>query len=632
MMQINTSTGKRWSISGVSTHRESVIGIPTSGIRLPTASEPTTHQKIHRIIEEHDTWKSKSIDRNSKSFTSNNCLLPNCNIVTSRRELSCGKDRSGSFPIRGNLIKDQFSGLSFRHHNKSSSCDCQFVNGRGEDASSHCGSNKKTLSSNNNWERRRDIERLNLKTRPVRISKSSSVPANLKEEVRFNPPGKVPIDGILKKNPLFIDKFTNNELDNNNRMTSLKKKNKFSNRRVHGIVTNLKKSPSCQTLNTISDRNYSSNSEKNISSVKKSVSFSSDTSFIEKQTPFNKKTPAIHEARVYSKGVLRDVYDVVTVKKKVSNLSLSSSKETVMSQAFLKAARDADDLALTDLVAKMRRSSLNNYLDVNASDSSGRSAISYIAGNGADRMLEIVLSLPGINPNLPDNEGNTPLHFAAQAGQAESLNILLQRNADIELDARNVLGFTPLMKAALQGRTKCAKILLFAGANPTLRDYGKGLKAEQWARYCGRHVCADNIERFSRHKFMEKNSCRWGSEPELAAKVLQGKIMPASTSPPQIQSSGLRSKIKRVFKSSSSDKSFSLVSQLTNAALCASTPVLPKSSDITPVKSLIRPLIVPQLRVTLVTPANLLDKSDSNHFGNHDSTVIKPSRVKKKNK
>ncbi|KAB7499993.1 hypothetical protein Anas_08963 [Armadillidium nasatum] len=32
----------------------------------------------------------------------------------------------------------------------------------------------------------------------------------------------------------------------------------------------------------------------------------------------------------------------------------------------------------------------------------------------------------------------------------------------VDLDLRNNLGFTPLMKAALQGRTKIAKILLFA--------------------------------------------------------------------------------------------------------------------------------------------------------------------------
>lgn len=66
---------------------------------------------------------------------------------------------------------------------------------------------------------------------------------------------------------------------------------------------------------------------------------------------------------------------------------------------------------------------------------------------------------------------------------------------------------------------------LFTGANPTMRDHGRGLRAEQWARYCGRYVCADIIERFARHKLLEKNiSCRWGSEPELATKVLQGKV------------------------------------------------------------------------------------------------------------
>lgn len=64
-----------------------------------------------------------------------------------------------------------------------------------------------------------------------------------------------------------------------------------------------------------------------------------------------------------------------------------------------------------------------------------------------------------------------------------------------------------------------------SGANPTLRDQGRGLRAEQWARFCGRYVCAEVIERFARHRLLERStSCRWGSEPELAAKVLQGKV------------------------------------------------------------------------------------------------------------
>ena len=48
-------------------------------------------------------------------------------------------------------------------------------------------------------------------------------------------------------------------------------------------------------------------------------------------------------------------------------------------------------------------------------------------------------------------------------GQVEAVNLLLNSCSGIEIDARNQYGVTPLMKAALQGRTKCAKLLLFAG-------------------------------------------------------------------------------------------------------------------------------------------------------------------------
>lgn len=48
-------------------------------------------------------------------------------------------------------------------------------------------------------------------------------------------------------------------------------------------------------------------------------------------------------------------------------------------------------------------------------------------------------------------------------GQSEIVCSLLNNCLQLEIDARNCLGFTPLMKAALQGRTKCAKFLLYAG-------------------------------------------------------------------------------------------------------------------------------------------------------------------------
>lgn len=46
-----------------------------------------------------------------------------------------------------------------------------------------------------------------------------------------------------------------------------------------------------------------------------------------------------------------------------------------------------------------------------------QTAVSYIASNGPLSILESIVQLPGLDINKPDNEGNTPLHFAAQAGK-----------------------------------------------------------------------------------------------------------------------------------------------------------------------------------------------------------------------
>lgn len=115
-----------------------------------------------------------------------------------------------------------------------------------------------------------------------------------------------------------------------------------------------------------------------------------------------------------------------------------------------------------------------------------QTAVSYICSNGLVQFLDILLQIPKIDVNKADNEGNTPLHFAAEAGEecilsssartreltrslfvilgrAEIINMLITRCRTLDKDQKNNLGFTPLMKAALQGRSKCAKILLLGG-------------------------------------------------------------------------------------------------------------------------------------------------------------------------
>lgn len=74
---------------------------------------------------------------------------------------------------------------------------------------------------------------------------------------------------------------------------------------------------------------------------------------------------------------------------------------------------------------------------------------------------------------------------------------------------------------------------------------------------------------------------------------------PAITAVSQVHQGSIKNRLKKAFRTASSpSNSFSLVTQLTTAALCASTPVLPDPNRVPPVvKSLIRPLAVPKVQV-----------------------------------
>uniref|UniRef100_A0A1X7T198 Uncharacterized protein n=1 Tax=Amphimedon queenslandica TaxID=400682 RepID=A0A1X7T198_AMPQE len=72
-----------------------------------------------------------------------------------------------------------------------------------------------------------------------------------------------------------------------------------------------------------------------------------------------------------------------------------------------------------------------------------------------------------INWENPDDLNYTPLHIAACFNklEADSVQFLIRNNANIE--SRDTSGFTPLMRAAVNGSSQSLIILLQNGANAT---------------------------------------------------------------------------------------------------------------------------------------------------------------------
>jgi ankyrin repeat protein len=93
----------------------------------------------------------------------------------------------------------------------------------------------------------------------------------------------------------------------------------------------------------------------------------------------------------------------------------------------------------------------------------------------------------GADVNKP---GWAPLHYAATNGHLQIMALLLDENAYI--DAASPNGTTPLMMAAHYGSAAAVKLLLEAGADPTIRNQ-LGLTAIDFAYRVNRTEAAEMI-------------------------------------------------------------------------------------------------------------------------------------------
>ncbi|XP_047439399.1 photoreceptor ankyrin repeat protein [Mugil cephalus] len=137
--------------------------------------------------------------------------------------------------------------------------------------------------------------------------------------------------------------------------------------------------------------------------------------------------------------------------------------------------------------------------------------------------IEIVHGLhncPFIDINHQDNEGNTALMIASQAGHINTVMYLLNYFPGIDTEIKDCRGFTALIKAAMTGRTDVMAALIMAGADIHAVDSTKGKCARDWALKTGRYETLHRLRRLNlrpkAEQFCESYVPEW---PELKEKV-----------------------------------------------------------------------------------------------------------------
>ena len=129
---------------------------------------------------------------------------------------------------------------------------------------------------------------------------------------------------------------------------------------------------------------------------------------------------------------------------------------------------------------------IENGADVNLSTDKNRTPLMTACEYGHVNTVTILIE-HGANVNLQDRDGLTAVHYAVRGSQAcEILSCLMENGADV--DAKTFDDCTPLMRAAEIGDTKVATFLIEHGANVDLPDK-TGATALYYALKCPGNLC-----------------------------------------------------------------------------------------------------------------------------------------------
>lgn len=103
--------------------------------------------------------------------------------------------------------------------------------------------------------------------------------------------------------------------------------------------------------------------------------------------------------------------------------------------------------------------------DVNRRDARGRAALHLaVSGEGRLETVLFLLGVPGVDVNVTDARGTTPLHWAAVCNRPDMCKVLVAKGAAIMFrDSNNM---TAMHYATQKGFDECATVLQKLAAPP----------------------------------------------------------------------------------------------------------------------------------------------------------------------
>ncbi len=156
-----------------------------------------------------------------------------------------------------------------------------------------------------------------------------------------------------------------------------------------------------------------------------------------------------------------EMFDGIVFTRKMTASTRAGERILPPSPPIHKAAQTGDLDKVREFIA--------DGIDVNVKNSIGTTPL-YLAVTGGHKEMVELLVVKGADVNARNNWGWTPLHSAAARGHRGIVELLLAGGANV--NAKRVAGWTPLHQAAAGGHVDVARLLIEHGAdvNAAKRD------------------------------------------------------------------------------------------------------------------------------------------------------------------